>query len=100
MPRPRAGKFASINERYGMIFLSRDVLDEILEIAKSEGYSRSSIYLGGEFKNGELVLWVSPQKNHYTCKLQVVGVRKTVFIKSRRLARIAGEGRKKVKIHR
>lgn len=100
MSRPRGGKFACVNEKYGVIFLSRDTLDEIFEVAELEGYSHQHIYLGGEFKNGELVLWVSPQKNHYTCRLQVVGVRKTVFIKSRRLAMAAGEGRKKVKIHR
>lgn len=83
-----------------MIFLSRDVLDEILEIANTEGYSHPHIYLGGEFKNGELIFWISPEKNQYTSRLQVTGVRKTVFIKSRRLAMAAGEGRKKVKIYR
>lgn len=100
MPRPRGGKFACVNEKYGMIFLSRDTLDEIFEVAELEGYSHPHIYLGGEFKNGELIFWISPEKNQYTNRLQVSGVRRTTFIKSRRLANIAGSGRKKVKIHR
>ena len=98
MPRPRNGRFATVNRKHGIIFLSRDVLEDILEIAELEGYRLPHIYVEGEVQQGEILLWVSPWKTLYNRKLHIAGPRKTVFFHSRRLADAAGNGRRPCRI--